>query len=106
MNFAVIENLEMGAYLLSDSEFMDRLEDIYMRFPILKQRIKQKAGTLPGGERQMLAIASTILKTPDLLMLDEPCGGRAPQVADEVFNKIVENHKTGIAILWGVEREM
>ena len=54
----------------------------------------------------MLAIASTILKTPDLLMLDEPCGGRALQVAEEVFNKIVGNYKTGTAILWVVEREM
>lgn len=105
-NLTVMENLEMGAYLLSASEFEDRLKDIFMRFPILKERTKQKAGTLSGGERQMLAIASTIVMGPDLLMLDEPCGGLAPQVADEVFNKIVEIHKTGTAILWVVEREM
>ena len=105
-NLTVMENLEMGAYLLPDSEFEERREEIFIRFPILKERIKQKAGTLSGGERQMLAIASTVVKTPDLLMLDEPCGGLAPQVADEVFNKIVEIHKTGTAIFWVVEREM
>jgi ABC-type branched-subunit amino acid transport system ATPase component len=105
-NLTVMENLEMGAYLLSTSEFEDRLEDIFRRFPILEQRTNQKAGTLSGGERQMLAIASTIVMAPDLLMLDEPCGGLAPQMADEVFNKIVEVHKTGTAILWVVEREM
>ena len=105
-NLTVMENLEMGAYLLSTSEFEDRLGDIFMRFPILEERTSQKAGTLSGGERQMLAIASTIVMTPDLLMLDEPCGGLAPQMADEVFKKVVEIHKTGTAILWVVEQEM
>jgi branched-chain amino acid transport system ATP-binding protein len=105
-NLTVMENLEMGAYLLSKSEFEDRFKDVFMRFPILEQRTRQKAGTLSGGERQMLAIASTIVTTPDLLMLDEPCGGLAPQVADEVLKKIVEIHKTGTAILWVVEQEM
>jgi len=105
-NLTVMENLEMGAYLLPASEFEDRLKDIFGRFPILEQRTSQKAGTLSGGERQMLAIASTIVMTPDLLMLDEPCGGLAPQVADEVFDKVVEIHQTGTAILWVVEQEM
>ena len=105
-NLTVMENLEMGAYLLPRSEFEDRFRDIFGRFPILEQRTNQKAGTLSGGERQMLAIASTIVMTPDLLMLDEPCGGLAPQMADEVFKKVVEIHKTGTAILWVVEQEM
>jgi branched-chain amino acid transport system ATP-binding protein len=105
-NLTVIENLEMGGYLLSKAEIEDRLKDIFMRFPILKERVSQKAGTLSGGERQMLAIASTIVMAPELLLLDEPCGGLAPQVADEVFRKVVEIHKTGTAILWVVEQEM
>jgi len=105
-NLTVMENLEMGAYLLPESEFGDKLKDIFERFPILKERKKQKAGTLSGGERQMLAIASSLLLTPKLLMIDEPCGGLAPQVTEEVFSKILEIHKMGTAILWVVERDM
>jgi len=105
-NLTVMENLEMGAYLLPESEFGDKLKDIFERFPILKERKKQKGGTLSGGERQMLAIASSLLLTPKLLMIDEPCGGLAPQVTEEVFSKILEIHKMGTAILWVVERDM
>jgi ABC-type branched-subunit amino acid transport system ATPase component len=105
-NLTVMENLEMGAYLLPKSEFGDKLKDIYTRFPILEKRKKQKARTLSGGERQMLAIASSLLLTPQLLMVDEPCGGLAPQVIEEVFSKILEIHKRNTAILWVVEREM
>jgi len=83
----VMENLEMGAYILS--QFQDRLKDIFRLFPILKERKRQKAGTLSGGERQMLAIASSLLLTPHLLMLDEPCGGLAPRIAQEVCDKIL-----------------
>jgi len=105
-NLTVMENLEMGAYLLPESEFEDKLKDIFEHFPILKERKKQKGGTLSGGERQMLAIASSLLLTPKLLMVDEPCGGLAPQVTEEVFSKILEIHKMGTAILWVVERDM
>ncbi len=105
-NLTVMENLEMGAYLLSESEFEDKLEDICAHFPILKERKKQKAGTLSGGERQMLAIASSLLLTPKLLMVDEPCGGLAPQVIEEVFSKILDIYKMGTTILWVVERDM
>jgi len=105
-NLTVMENLEMGAYLLPESEFGDKLKDIFEHFPILKERKKQKGGTLSGGERQMLAIASSLLLTPKLLMVDEPCGGLAPQVTEEVFSKILEIHKMGTAILWVVERDM
>lgn len=103
-NLSVMENLEMGAYLLS--EFGDRVKDVFGRFPVLEERRKQRAGTLSGGERQMLAIASSILLTPQLLMVDEPCGGLAPQVTEEVYAKILDIHKTGTAILWVVEREI
>lgn len=105
-NLTVMENLEMGAYLLPESEFGDKLRDVFKHFPILKERKKQKAGTLSGGERQMLAIASSLLLTPKLLMVDEPCGGLAPQVAEGVCDKILEIHKIGTAILWVVEREI
>ena len=105
-NLTVMENLEMGAYLLPKSEFEGKLKDVCERFPILKERKKQKARTLSGGERQMLAIASSLLLTPKLLMVDEPCGGLAPQVIEEVFSKILEIHKMNTAILWVAEREM
>ena len=105
-DLTVMENLEIGAYLLPKSEFRDKLENICERFPILKERSKQKAHTLSGGERQMLAIASSLLLTPKLLMVDEPCGGLAPQIIEEVFSKILEIHKMNTAILWVVEREM
>jgi len=105
-NLTVMENLEMGAYLLPQAEFGAKLEDICARFPILKERKKQKARTLSGGERQMLALASSLLLTPQLLMVDEPCGGLAPQVIEEVLSKILEIHQRNTAILWVVEREM
>ena len=100
----VIENLEMGAYLLPDHG--DRLDTIFSLFPRLEERNAQKAATLSGGERQMLAIASTLLLTPDLLMLDEPCGGLAPLVAEEVGKTILNIHKEGTTILWVVERDI
>lgn len=105
-NLTVMENLEMGAYLLPKSEFGDKLKVICARFPILLERKNQKARTLSGGERQMLAVASSLLLTPKLLMVDEPCGGLAPQIAEEVFSKILEIHKKNTAILWVVEREI
>ncbi|PKP59778.1 ABC transporter ATP-binding protein [Candidatus Atribacteria bacterium HGW-Atribacteria-1] len=105
-NLTVMENLEMGAYLLSESEFEGKLRDVFERFPILKERKKQRAGTLSGGERQMLAIASSLLLTPKLLMVDEPCGGLAPQVTKEVFSKILDIYKMGTTILWVAERDI
>jgi len=105
-NLTVMENLEMGAYLLSEYEFKEKLEDVFGRLPILKERKKQKAATLSGGERQMLAIASSLLLTPKLLMVDEPCGGLAPQIAEGVCEKIMEIHKTGTAVLWVAERDI
>ena len=87
---SVYENLEMGAYSrkISKSQMASELEEVYAIFPRLKERIKQRAGTLSGGEQQMLAIARGVMSDPKLLMLDEPSLGLAPVIVDEVFDVI------------------
>lgn len=101
-SLTVMENLKMGAYLLGS--FDDQLDDVFKRFPILEERQNQKAVTLSGGERQMLAIASSLMLSPRLLLLDEPCGGLAPQIVNSVCEKILEINEMGTAILWVVEQ--
>ena len=99
-DMTVLENLELGAYQRKDKEGIKKdLEAIYERFPILKDRSKQAAGTLSGGEQQMLAIGRAIMGHPRLLMLDEPSMGLAPLVIDELFEKIVEINKSGTPVL-------
>jgi branched-chain amino acid transport system ATP-binding protein len=79
-------NLKIGAYNVRDPKVLsDRLENVYESFPVLKQRLQQKAGTLSGGERTMLAIARAVINKPYLLILDEPSLGLAPIMVDEVF---------------------
>ncbi|WP_303864175.1 ABC transporter ATP-binding protein [Alkalibaculum bacchi] len=97
----VLENLEMGAYSRKSNkaEFSKDLELVFKRFPRLKERIKQLAGTLSGGEQQMLAIGRTIMSHPELILLDEPSMGLAPILVDEIFNIIEEINKTGTTIL-------
>ena len=95
----VEDNLQLGAFPLSDAESADRLADIYGRFPRLKERRLQQAGTLSGGERQMLAMGRALMAGPKLLMLDEPSLGLAPRIVSEVFRAIVELSGTGISIL-------
>lgn len=97
----VLENLEMGAYSrkTNKAEFNQDLELVFKRFPRLKERIKQLAGTLSGGEQQMLAIGRTIMSHPELILLDEPSMGLAPILVDEIFNIIEEINKTGTTIL-------
>ena len=100
-NLTVAENLAMGAYLLSDEALIERnREYVFSVFPRLKERIRQMAGTLSGGEQQMLAIGRALMGSPKFLMLDEPSLGIAPRLISTIFEKIVEiNQKQGITIL-------
>ena len=93
-SLSVFENLEMGAYTHAGRAAWQRnLESIYTWFPKLKERARQPAGTLSGGEQQMLAISRGIASAPKLLMLDEPSMGLSPAIADEIFERIVAIHR-------------
>jgi len=100
-NLTVLENLKMGAYLQKDREAVQRQMDyVFGVFPRLKERLKQIAGTLSGGEQQMLAIGRALMSKPRFLMLDEPSLGIAPLLVKTIFEKIVEvNQRQGITIL-------
>lgn len=95
----VEENLQMGAYTRPNGEIADSIADIYDRFPRLKERYKQVAGTLSGGEQQMLAMGRALMSKPKLLMLDEPSMGLAPILVEQIFDIIVEMNKRGTTIL-------
>ncbi len=99
-NLTVMENLEMGAYIRRDRSRVKRdYEEIFSRFPRLKERMKQVAGTLSGGEQQMLAIGRTLMSKPRLLLLDEPSMGLAPLLVKEIFEIIKEINREGTTIL-------
>lgn len=99
-NMTVYENLLLGAYLRKDNkEIQKDLEDVFLKFPRLKERKKQLAGTLSGGEQQMLAIGRALMNRPDMLILDEPSMGLAPIIVKEIFNIIVDINKSGTTIL-------
>jgi branched-chain amino acid transport system ATP-binding protein len=100
-NLTVDENLAMGAYLQNDSERIARNRDyVFGIFPRLKERLRQSAGTLSGGEQQMLAIGRALMGEPKFLMLDEPSLGIAPRLISTIFERIIEiNRDRGIAIL-------
>lgn len=102
----VLENLQAGGYLLNNKrELNENLEKVYQLFPVLHDRSNQIAGTLSGGEQQMLAIARALMYRPKLLCIDEPSTGLSPRVKEEVFTKISEIQKLGITILL-VEQEV
>ena len=95
----VRENLEMGGYTRPKPEIPASLEEMFTRFPRLKEREKQIAGTLSGGEQQMLAMARALMSKPKLLMLDEPSMGLAPILVEQIFDIIKELHDAGVTIL-------
>ena len=99
LQLSVQENLEMGAYTRQSSEVADSIADIYDRFPRLKERYKQTAGTLSGGEQQMLAMGRALMSKPKLLMLDEPSMGLAPILVEQIFDIIKELNRAGTTIL-------
>lgn len=99
-NLTVLENMKIGAYLRNDvKQVNEDLEWIYTLFPILKQRSWQNAGTLSGGEQQMLALGRALMSRPKFLMLDEPSLGLAPLIVKEIFRIIKEIHQQGMTIL-------
>jgi len=96
----VYENLEMGAYLPEAKvKFTEKLKEVFQFFPILKDRRKQFAGTLSGGEQQMLAIGRALMAGPRLLMLDEPTLGLSPKIASEIYAILKKLHEEGISLL-------
>jgi branched-chain amino acid transport system ATP-binding protein len=95
----VRENLDMGAYLRRDKEINADLENVFTLFPRLKEREKQKAGTMSGGEQQMLAIGRAMMARPSLLLLDEPSMGISPILTERIYETIAEINKQGTTIL-------
>ena len=97
-SMSVEENLEMGAFLRKD-DFRATIEQVFDLFPILKEKRKQPAGQLSGGQRQQVAVGRALMTQPKVLMLDEPTAGVSPIVMDDLFDRIIEIARTGIAIL-------
>ena len=97
-SLTVQENLEMGAYIRED-DFAETMAQVFHLFPILKEKRHQPAGELSGGQRQQVAVGRALMTKPKVLMLDEPTAGVSPIVMDELFDRIIEVAKTGIAIL-------
>ncbi|MEY4764133.1 MAG: hypothetical protein RI907_806 [Pseudomonadota bacterium] len=96
---SIDENLRMGAYLRRDGEVEADMAQVYQRFPRLKERHRQLAGTLSGGEQQMLAMGRALLARPKLLLLDEPTMGLAPIVVDQIFEVVRDVHAQGVTVL-------
>jgi len=97
-SMTVEENLEMGAFIRRD-DIADTMAQVYDLFPVLRDKRRQPAGELSGGQRQQVAVARALMTQPKILMLDEPTAGVSPIVMDELFDRIIEVARTGIAIL-------
>ncbi|MFZ5968077.1 MAG: ABC transporter ATP-binding protein [Bacillota bacterium] len=99
-NMTVMENIELGAYLRKDKSGVKQdMEKAFARFPRLKERMRQRAGTLSGGEQQMLAIARALMIQPKLLLMDEPSMGLAPLIVQDIFEIIKEINHSGTTVL-------
>ena len=97
-SMTVEENLEMGAFI-RDDDIGDTMTEVFRLFPVLKEKRRQQAGELSGGQRQQVAVGRALMTRPQVLMLDEPTAGVSPIVMDELFDRIVEIARTGITIL-------
>ncbi|HMB77460.1 MAG TPA: ABC transporter ATP-binding protein [Kiloniellaceae bacterium] len=97
-SMTVEENLEMGAFI-RDDDFTDTMTQVFDLFPILKEKRRQAAGELSGGQRQQVAVGRALMTQPQVLMLDEPTAGVSPIVMDELFDRIIEVARSGIAVL-------
>ena len=97
-SLTVLENLEMGAFI-RDDDYSESLRDVFDRFPLLEERKSQRAGSLSGGEQQMLAMGKALMLNPKVLLLDEPSAGLAPRTVGEILQKILEIKESDVAIL-------
>lgn len=99
-NMTVLENLQMGAFVISDQKIVEaNINDVFNKFPILKNKQKELAGNLSGGQQQLLAIARALIQNPQMLLLDEPSLGLDPKTMKDIFKKIEEIKNEGIAII-------
>lgn len=99
-DMTVRENLRIGGYILRDNKLIDeRVEEVFEQFPILKERSRQRAKTLSGGQQQMLAMGRTLVLKPDIVLLDEPSLGLAPKIVQQVFDMVAELRDTGMTII-------